>query len=127
MNTLPHAPGVYQIRCLLTGKIYVGSTVDLRMRWYAHLSLLRKGNHQNRYLQHAWDKYGEKSFEFSVLEFVELGGDLLRVEQGWIDRTGCANNDIGFNICPTAIPLIGINIRVWEGFINPDGIEVIIT
>jgi hypothetical protein len=122
----PHASGVYKIRCIPTGKVYVGSAVNLRQRWYAHRSLLRKGHHQNRHLQHAWDKHGEESFEFTVLEFAEKA-DLLRLEQVWIDRTHCVDGNIGFNICPTAEALVGLNIQVWDGFIDPDGNQVLIT
>lgn len=126
VSTTPRSSGVYRILCIPTGKMYIGSSVDLRQRWYAHRCLLRKGKHQNRHLQHAWDKYGEKEFEFTALALVEPN-DLLRVEQEWIDRTCCTNDNIGFNICPTATPLVGLNIQVWEGFIDPDGKEVAIT
>ena len=122
----PAASGVYQIRCIPTGKIYVGSAVDLRRRWYAHRCLLRRGNHPNRHLLHAWEKYGENNFEFTVLEFT-TPDKLLQVEQEWIDRTSCTDSNTGFNICPTAKALVGLNVQVWEGFIDPDGIEVIIT
>src|SRR5687768_12784577 len=66
----PCSAGVYQIRCKPTGKIYIGSAVDLRARWEHHRGRLRRGDHRNRYLQNAWVKYGEVNFEFSVLEFV---------------------------------------------------------
>jgi predicted GIY-YIG superfamily endonuclease len=41
----PHASGVYQIRCIPTGKVYVGSAVDLFKRWAQHHRTLRKGEH----------------------------------------------------------------------------------
>jgi group I intron endonuclease len=124
-EAVPRASGVYQILCVPTGKIYVGSSVDLRQQWYAHLSLLRKGNHHNHHLQNAWNKYGENKFSFTVLALAKPD-NLLQVEQKWLDRLGCASPDVGFNICPTAVPLVGINVRVWKGFINPDGEEVAI-
>ena len=42
---LPHTSGVYQIRCIPTGKIYLGSAVNLRKRWEQHYRSLRKGEH----------------------------------------------------------------------------------
>lgn len=83
----PRSSGVYRILCIPTGKIYIGSSVDLRHRWDQHRRRLRRGIHGNAHLQLAWSKYGEASFEFSVLEFVDLP-DLLCAEQAWIDRTG---------------------------------------
>ncbi len=126
MNNLPHTSGVYQIRCLPTGKIYVGSTVDLRHRWEQHYRELRRGDHHNHHLQNGWDKYGEENFEFVVLELV-AEPDLLRVEQAWLDKTGCANPEIGFNIFDTAGSPGEANVQVWEGFVDPEGNEVTIT
>jgi len=122
----PRSSGVYQIRCIPTGKVYIGSAVDLQHRWEQHRRSLRRDDHRNIHLQYAWDKYGEQNFEFSVLEFVEAS-DLLRAEQEWINRTGCADRNVGFNIYDVAGSPGDINAQVWEGFIDPDGNEVTIT
>jgi len=121
----PHASGVYQIRCIPTGKIYVGSAVNLFKRWYDHRRTLRKGEHGNRYLQHAWDKYGEKQFAFEILELVDVSY-LLEVEQEWIDSTACVDKSIGFNIRDTAESSGSFTARIWEGFSDPDGKAIII-
>jgi len=123
---VPHSSGVYQIRCIPTGQVYIGSTVELQKRWSGHRGNLRRGKHQNFYLQQAWDKYGEANFEFSVLEFVSES-DLLRAEQAWIDTTKCTNRRLGFNISPIAGSTGDLFAQVWEGFIDPDGNEVTIT
>ena len=127
VRTTPRSSGVYQILCIPTGKIYIGSAVDLRARWYEHRWRLRRGDHWNVNLQSAWDQYGEANFEFSILGFMEVA-DLLRAEQEWIDRTGCTRRDVGFNIATIAgSPPAGFRSRVWEGFIDPDGNETTIT
>lgn len=123
---LPRLSGVYQILCIPTGKIYIGSTVNLRERWSGHRCSLRRGKHQNIFLQRAWNKYGEACFEFSILKFVEASG-LLPAEQAWIDKTGCAERKIGFNISRVAGSTGGLFAQVWEGFIDPDGNEITIT
>lgn len=125
-SKLPHSSGIYQIRCLPTGKIYIGSAINLRDRWRLHQRDLRRGEHGNRHLQSAWDKYGEASFEFTVLQLVDPP-ELLHTEQEWIDRTGCADREIGFNIYDTAGSPGDANAEVWEGFIDPDGNEITIT
>lgn len=122
----PRASGVYQIRCIPNGKIYIGSAVDLRDRWDHHCQSLRSGAHRNRHLQNAWDKYGETNFEFSILELVDTA-DLLSAEQEWIDRSGCVDREIGFNIYDTAGSPGNANAQVWEGFVDPNGNEVTIT
>lgn len=118
--------GVYQIYCIPTGKIYIGSAVHIQHRWKQHCHRLNRGNHQNIYLQAAWNKYGEENFAFLVLEFVEKS-NLLRAEQEWIDKTKCTDRNIGFNIYETAGSPGDARVQVWEGFIDPDGNELTIT
>jgi GIY-YIG catalytic domain-containing protein len=118
--------GVYQIRCKQNGKIYVGSAVNLRWRWHSHRRDLGNGVHVNPHLQSAWNLYGETSFEFSVLEYVEEHR-LLRTEQLWIDKTGCTDRRVGFNIKLDATSAgEGVGLT-WEGFRDPAGNPVTIT
>ena len=120
-----NTPGIYQILCTPTGKVYVGSATDLRNRWKAHIDKLCKGRHHNKYLQNAWNKYGPNSFEFSVLEFIEKR-NLLEAKQRWIDKTNCVNQKIGFNIYKTAGSPAEQLAQKWEGLIDPNGNEVTI-
>ena len=92
---IPSVSGIYQIRCVRTGKIYVGSAVNLRARWDFHRRALAIKQHHNPHLQAAWNLYGAESFEFSVLQYVEET-QLLTIEQRWIERTGCVNQNVGF-------------------------------
>lgn len=126
LGAIPCSAGVYKILCLPTGKFYVGSTVDLRLRWAHHRSRLRQGTHCNAHLQQAWNKYGEERFKFSVLELIAIS-DLLRAEQAWLDSTRCANREIGFNIYPVAGSPGNRYAQVWSGFVAPAGNEITIT
>jgi group I intron endonuclease len=125
VDTIPLASGIYQIRCVPTGKIYVGSAVNLRKRWQQHKSRLRIGKHVNRYLQAAWDKYGQEQFAFAVLEFIDVTY-LLQAEQEWMVSTCCTDRTIGFNISDTAGSPGGVTRLIWEGFIDPLGKETTI-
>jgi group I intron endonuclease len=60
--------GVYQITNKADGKKYVGATVNFSARRCQHLSDLKRGRHENKNLQKAWNEYGQDSFIFSVLE-----------------------------------------------------------
>lgn len=137
MTILPRTSGIYQILCVPTGKVYIGSAVNLRQRHRDHLSALRNNTHANRYLQRAWNKYGADAFEFSVLEMVEDKKSLLVREQAWMDNIHCCDRNVGYNISPTAGSLQGVvvseqrkkriglaNSKMFEGFIDPDGNEV---
>lgn len=61
--------GIYGIRNIINNKIYVGKTgMNFGDRWDNHKALLRGNKHDNPYLQNSWNKHGEDSFEFVVLE-----------------------------------------------------------
>lgn len=76
--------GIYQIENEVNGKQYIGSTTNLKRRWWYHLGDLRRGQHSNRHLQAAFNKYGERAFTFSVLEHAEVES-LLKREQHYLD------------------------------------------
>ena len=59
--------GIYGIWCEANEKWYVGQSVDVKKRWWAHADALRKGTHPNRYLQRVWAKHGGGSLLFVVL------------------------------------------------------------
>lgn len=61
------ASGVYSIKNLVSGKVYIGSARLFKRRFSQHKTCLRGGYHQNSHLQRAWKKYGEDAFEFSIV------------------------------------------------------------
>jgi group I intron endonuclease len=60
--------GIYAILNMKNGKAYIGQAVDIKYRWRMHKNALNGGYHINPYLQRAWNKYGEESFAFNVVE-----------------------------------------------------------
>jgi group I intron endonuclease len=62
--------GVYKITCLANNKIYVGSSSNIYMRWYRHISNL-KYNRSNPNLQNSYNKYGKDSLKFEIIEQCE--------------------------------------------------------
>lgn len=88
--------GVYCILNTISGKRYVGSTVNCKQRKTEHWAHLRRGDHYNRYLQAAWTKHGEAAFAFIIIEEVPPER-LLDVEQIYLD----SNHD-GYNLAHIA-------------------------
>lgn len=78
------ARGIYKIINVVNNKFYVGSAVDFKRRKTRHFSELRTGEHNNRYLQNAWNKYGEQAFVFVVVEELQSDADLLAAENVWL-------------------------------------------
>ena len=90
--------GVYQIRNKVNDKLYIGSSKRLGSRKRQHFSDLRCHRHRNRYLQRAYDKYGEGSFIFEVIEFCSAE-DRIEIEQYWVSKMQTfVNNQKGYNI-----------------------------
>lgn len=63
--------GIYKIENLVNGKVYIGQSIDIYSRFTTHRNSLNRGDSNCTCLQRAWNKYGESSFEFSVVELCE--------------------------------------------------------
>ncbi len=67
--TMNKVSGIYTITNKVTGKLYIGESLDIYRRWHdEHIPQLRKNSHYNRELQNDFNKYGEENFSFEVLE-----------------------------------------------------------
>lgn len=87
---------IYQIKNLVNGKLYIGQTINYKSRKDKHLSLLRRNDHHNPYLQNAYNKYGEDAFEFSILHEEECDQDRLNeLEEYYINKYNSYRN--GYN------------------------------
>ena len=76
--------GIYCIENRINHKIYIGSSKNIYQRLLKHFALLRHNKHQNVHLQNAWNKYGESSFEWIILELCD-NSLLTKREQYCID------------------------------------------
>lgn len=78
--------GVYQIRNLVSGKLYVGSSNNLLFRKrYGHFGPLENNTHENEYLQKSFNIYGKDNFVFEVIEFCKEE-EQYENEQYWLDK-----------------------------------------
>jgi len=75
---------IYKIINVVNNKFYVGSAVNFEKRKARHLWRLRRGDHVNKHLQSAFNKYGEAAFVFAVVENVPDTEDLLQAENVWL-------------------------------------------
>jgi group I intron endonuclease len=95
---------IYKIEIEGYEKIYIGSAIDFNKRKAHHISQLRSNKHRNQNLQRIYNKYGENSFHFSILEQIEDQNALLEAEQKWIDSFEFTKL---INICPKAGNTLG--------------------
>src|SRR5690242_10297454 len=88
--------GIDQIRHVASGKVYIGSAVDIQRRWRYHKGELKRDTHHNQILQRTWRKYGPDAFVFDVLQVIADKGTLVRIEQEWLDRVRPFDRKVGF-------------------------------
>jgi len=87
--------GIYKIENQVNGKVYIGSSIDLKKREKKHMWMLKKNIHHNRHLQHSFNNYGEKNFEFKIMCNIEK--ELLsELESLVISEIGIENI---YNLC----------------------------
>ena len=79
--------GIYKISCSANSKFYIGSSINIETRFKQHKSKLKKNCHSNKHLQSAWNKYGEVSFTFEILEIIQENNiEIVRnLEQKMLD------------------------------------------
>lgn len=94
--------GIYLIKNLYNGKVYIGSAKCLISRLSNHLFLLKNNKHHSKHLQSAWNKYGENMFIFGVIEIIKNIDDLVSIEQNYINKYKSFDDKYGYNICPLA-------------------------
>jgi group I intron endonuclease len=87
--------GIYYIENTITKKGYIGSSKNIDRRKTEHFRELRKNKHVNKYLQHSWNKYGEKNFKFFIVitcpkEYI------FKLEQWFLNKS---NYNCEYNIC----------------------------
>ena len=84
----------YDIQCTVSGKSYYGSTSNFKKRISQHKYLLLRDRHHSAHLQKAWNKYGEATFEFSILKVFECVEMMLLAEKALIE----ANLTLSYNV-----------------------------
>lgn len=102
VDTNMNASGIYKWINLVNGKIYIGSAVKFRKRKDLHLLNLRRGDHHSKYLQYAYNKYGEDKFKFEIIELCSKE-NLETREQYYLDTLKPE-----YNICKRTDSRLGI-------------------
>ena len=86
--------GVFQVKNIISGKVLLGSSLNLEGALNGHRFSLTIGAHRTTALQHDWNSYGSDAFTFEVLEVVKisdspyfnLNDELTLLEQIWIEQ-----------------------------------------
>lgn len=88
--------GVYYIKNLKNGKLYIGCG-NVKRRFVEHKCRLRKGEHANSHLQRSWDKYGEDAFDFCQIKYTDRR-EMLETEKFLIKNFETTDGEKGYNM-----------------------------
>jgi hypothetical protein len=81
---IPKLPGIYKLISVDNSKIYIGSSVNLRVRVRRHNYELNKQVHSNKHMQRSFDKGSKFNIEIiEVFENIEYK-ELLSIEKKYI-------------------------------------------
>lgn len=85
------------IRNIIKDIPYIGQTRNFRLRYNDHMHRFRNNKHPNQYMQRSYNKYGEESFEFSIIEECEEHM-LDERELYWINFYGGLESKDNYNL-----------------------------
>lgn len=109
MKSLYKTIGIYAIQNKITGMAYVGQTThNFGDRRDCNFAKLRHNKHDNVGLQEDWNKYGEKNYEFKILETLEDCGNIDDREKYWV--AFYKKNGKAFNIADGGKGCPGVHI-----------------
>ena len=99
-------PGIYVIKNLINGKIYVGKSKNCYNRLHQHLTDIRIDNrnyNENPHLLNAIKKYGIDNFDYYIIERFNKNDDnleqlLAEKELYWMKELDSLNRDKGYNL-----------------------------
>jgi len=90
--------GIYKITNTKNNKIYIGSSVDVKKRNEKHFWMLKKGIHDNKFLQSSYNRDGKESFIFDTIEMCDKK-DLVEKENYYILKNKSNDMNFGYNLC----------------------------
>jgi group I intron endonuclease len=77
--------GLYSIVHKASGKLYIGSSVNIKDRITTHLRNLNRNTHHCNHLQRAWNLYGESAFTMSAILQAPSIEYAREIEQRYLD------------------------------------------
>ena len=97
--------GVFQIKNVTNGKIFIEGCIDMNARWNRHIMELKFGTHKNVALQLDWRNSGEENFIFEVLsdikqkedDKIDYANEVKELEEMYLEELK-PFDDIGYNI-----------------------------
>ena len=100
-----NCPGIYVIKNLINGKVYVGKSKNCYKRLHQHLSDIKIENrnyNENPHLLNAFKKYGDDNFDYYIVERFDICDNLELIlaerELYWMKELNSLDREKGYNL-----------------------------
>lgn len=88
---------IYEITNSVTGRKYIGQTINHVKRFNAHMANLRKGVHKERLMQRDYVLYGEESFDYKLLNYASNHQESIKLEKHYMIVNKTYDEEYGYN------------------------------
>ena len=89
--------GIYKITQMSKNRVYIGQTkMKFIKRFWHHRWKLRNNQHDNTFLQGAWNKSIEDDFVFEIVAIIDKNENMNEIEMNYIAEFNSFNE--GFNL-----------------------------
>ena len=101
----PPKMGIFQIKNLINGKIFIGRGLNVQGKINSHKFQLEHDSHPNGDLQKDFNESGSKNFSFEVIDYLDpkkddmdydYTQDLTLLEERWLEKLK-PYGEIGYN------------------------------
>jgi group I intron endonuclease len=100
---------VYKITSSATGKVYVGSSINVHRRFSEHISKLKINKHDNPKMQKHCGEYGIDDFSLQIITECEDVSQMKKIEHEEIKKIKEKTPSLLFNV----IGVVPTNIVNW--------------
>lgn len=115
---------LYSITNIVTNKMYIGVTSNYRHRIVTHLGYLRRQQHKNRHLQAAFNKHGEQSLVFDIIDDYDNRHDCYRAEKFMTDCVLGMDSSICMNMISGGLDISDKAREVYQNKIKTDPLQM---
>ena len=88
---------IYEIFNKVTGRKYIGQTINHNNRVKVHMANLRKGIHLERLMQRDYVLYGEDSFDYRLIDFAKNHSEAIQKEKHYMIISKTYEEEYGYN------------------------------
>lgn len=81
LSKLKPISGIYKITNLENGKIYIGQSANIPLRWASHVDQLIGGKHVNKNLLNDFQEYGLHVFSAEIIEKCDSSDKVYLLER----------------------------------------------